>query len=131
MGPGGPPGLQNRWCPVMRDGWVRLPGASAMSVWLDAAREKGRHCACRPFLGPGSAWGASSSGVEQSHVSCARALAGVLGVEFDALTFAQQLEHGAANGAAMEEVFNARLIADEPKTLVDEKASNSSRRHTV
>src|SRR5918993_1848001 len=31
----------------------------------------------------------------------------------------------------MEEVFNARLIADEAKALVDEKASDCSRRHTV
>ena len=131
-GPGGPPGLQNRWCPAMRDGWVRLPGASAIAGGRTRARTKGPASrGAGPFRCPVRRDGAAALCVEQSHVARARTLAGVLGVEFDALTFAKQLEHGATNGAAMEEVFNARLIANEAKTLVDEKASNSSRRHTV
>ena len=69
--------------------------------------------------------------VEQSHVSSTRSLAGILGTELDTLAFAEQLEDGAANGAAVEEVFNARLIANEAEAFVDEQASNGSRRHTV
>ena len=37
--------------------------------------------------------------------------------ELDALPFAQQLEHRAAHGAAMEEVLRAALVTDEPKAL--------------
>jgi hypothetical protein len=50
-------------------------------------------------------------------------------LELYPLTFAKQLENGAANGTAVEEVFNAAFIADEPEPLVDEQACNSPRRH--
>ena len=59
-GPGGPPGLQNRWCPVMRDGWVRLPGASAIIRRRQAAGTKGPASRdAGPFRCPGDARRAS------------------------------------------------------------------------
>ena len=42
-GPGGPPGLQNRSLPALRGGWVRLPGASAITC--------SRHCTSRSAIG--------------------------------------------------------------------------------
>jgi len=69
--------------------------------------------------------------VQQSHITRAGTLAGVLGVELDTLTFAKQFENGATNGATVEEMFNARFISNEAEALVDEQARNGSRRHTV
>jgi hypothetical protein len=56
---------------------------------------------------------------DQPNVSRARALLRVLRSEFDALTLAQQLEHGTADRAAVEEVFDPTLVADEPEPFVD------------
>src|SRR4051794_13582087 len=66
---------------------------------------------------------------DQADVTGARALAGFLRREFHPLSFAQQLEYGAANGTAMEEMFGAALIADEAETLVDEQACDSPGSH--
>ena len=52
------------------------------------------------------------------------------GREFDALTFAQQLEHRAAHRAAMEEVLDAAFVADEPESLVDEESCDCPGWHT-
>src|SRR5438552_3554373 len=72
----------------------------------------------------GPQWEASSA-FDQAHVAGARALAGLFGSEFDALTFAQQLEYGAADRAAMEKVLDAAFVANEPETFVDEEPRNS------
>jgi hypothetical protein len=44
---------------------------------------------------------------------------GFLNGVFDPLAFPEQLEHRAANGAAVKEVLQAGFIADESKALVD------------
>ena len=55
----------------------------------------------------------------ETNVARAGTLLRILRSELDALAFAEQLEHGAANRAAMKEVLDPSLIADEAKTLVD------------
>jgi hypothetical protein len=56
---------------------------------------------------------------DEPHVAGARTLLRVFRCELDALTFAQQLEHGPADRAAMEKVFDSAFIADEPEPFVD------------
>jgi hypothetical protein len=67
---------------------------------------------------------------DQANVACPRALGRVLDLEFDSLTFAQELEDGAANRAAVKEMLDPALVADETEPLVDQKASDGTRRHT-
>jgi hypothetical protein len=67
---------------------------------------------------------------DQSNVTGTRSLRGFLGRKFHALAFAQQLEDGAADGAAMEEVLDATFIAYESETFVDEEACDSPGRHS-
>src|SRR5688500_5755843 len=55
--------------------------------------------------------GAGNLALDQSNVAGAWSLRGFLGREFHALTLAKQLEDGAANSAAMEEVLDATFIA--------------------
>ena len=76
--------------------------------------------------GPRRATGrkAVDSAFDQTNVTGPRALRRFLGCEFDALTLAQQLEHRAADRAAVEEVLDAAFISDEPEALVDQEASN-------
>src|SRR5271167_4473083 len=50
---------------------------------------------------------------DQSNVASARTLSRILRCELHALPFAQELEHGAPDRAAVEEVFGAALVADE------------------
>jgi hypothetical protein len=59
---------------------------------------------------------------DQSNVAGARTLGRFLSLKLHALSFAQQFEHGAADCAAVEEMFDAALIADESESLVDEEA---------
>src|SRR5580704_5899544 len=68
-------------------------------------------------------------GFDEPNVSGARALLRFLRSELDALALAQQLENGAADGTAMEEVFDTSLIADESKTLVDQEPCDCAGRH--
>jgi hypothetical protein len=68
--------------------------------------------------------------LDQANLACARALSRFLGCEFDALAFPQQLEDGAAYSAAMEEMLDSTLIANEPKALVDEETCDGPGRHT-
>jgi hypothetical protein len=70
-----------------------------------------------------------SLALDQSNVAGTGSLRGFLGRELHALTFAQQFEDCAADGAAMEEVLDATFIAYEPKTFVDEEACDSPGRH--
>src|SRR5438552_16355157 len=58
---------------------------------------------------------------DQAYVAGARAFLGIFGGELDPLAFAQQLKHGAADRAAVEEVFDPALVADEPEPLVDQE----------
>jgi hypothetical protein len=44
---------------------------------------------------------------------------GFLNGEFDPLAFPEQLEHRAANGAAVKEVLQTGFITDEPEALVE------------
>ena len=72
---------------------------------------------------------AGNLALDQSNITGAWSLGGFLGREFHALTFAQQLEDGAANSAAMEEVLDATFIAYKTETFVDEEACDSPGRH--
>jgi ABC-type enterochelin transport system substrate-binding protein len=74
-----------------------------------------------PKESPGPDQGrARNSAFDQSNVAGARTLGGIFGRELHALSFAKQFEDSAADGAAMEEMFDAALIADEPEPLVDQ-----------
>jgi hypothetical protein len=65
------------------------------------------------------------SALDQADIARARAFLRIFGRELDALAFAQQLEHGTAHRAAMEEVLDSALVADEPEALVDEEPLRS------
>jgi hypothetical protein len=69
------------------------------------------------------------SAFQEAHFSGPRTLAGIFLRELDPLSFTKQLEHRAADGAAVEEVLDSTFIADESKSLIDEKASDGSGRH--
>src|SRR6478672_7097558 len=71
----------------------------------------------------------TGSALDEPHVTGARALGGILFGELDALAFAEQLEHLAADGTAVEEVLCAALVADEPETLVDQEPCDCAGRH--
>jgi hypothetical protein len=55
----------------------------------------------------------------QPHVSRPRTLLGFLDGELDPLAFPKQLEHRAANRAAMKEMLQAGFITNEPEAFVD------------
>jgi hypothetical protein len=67
--------------------------------------------------------------LDQPDVARAWTLLRLLRSEFNALAFAEQLENGAADGAAMKEVLNSSLIADEPETFVDQEPCDCAGRH--
>jgi hypothetical protein len=58
--------------------------------------------------------------VDQADFCCSWTFGGFLGRELDALTFPEQLEYCAADGRAMEEVFDAAFVANEPEPLVNQ-----------
>jgi hypothetical protein len=66
----------------------------------------------------GAGWGRLT--LYKTNVSGAWSLLRILRSELNALTFAKQFEHCAANGAAMKEMLDSSLIANEPKPLVDQ-----------
>src|SRR5262245_24890389 len=66
----------------------------------------------------------SASALDQSDFSGTGPLAGLLWRELHALAFPQQLEHRPAHGAAMEEVLDAPLVADEAEALVNQEPSD-------
>jgi hypothetical protein len=70
------------------------------------------------------------SAFEQANVAGARAFTGIFWRELDPLSFAKQLEHRASDRAAMEKVFEAALIPNEPEPFVDEEPCNCPSRHT-
>src|SRR6185295_16623613 len=72
----------------------------------------------------------SRSAFDQADIARPRAFSGVLRRELDALSFAQQLEHRASHRAAVEEVLDAALVADEPESFVDEEPCDCAGWHT-
>ena len=61
---------------------------------------------------------------DEPHLTGTGSLAGLFGREFHSLAFPQELEDRPAHGAAMEEVLDPALVADEPEPLVDKKPSD-------
>jgi hypothetical protein len=70
------------------------------------------------------------SAFDQTDFTSARTLARLFRRELDALTFAQQLEHGAPDRAAVEEVLDTAFVADEAEAFVDQKPSDRPGWHT-
>jgi len=56
---------------------------------------------------------------DQANVARSRALGRFLDLELDSLALAQELEDGAADGAAVKEVLDPALVANEPEPLVN------------
>ena len=79
-----------------------------------------------PFVGPGN----RKLAFYEADITSAGAFGGFLRAEFHPLPFTQQLENGAPNCAAVKEMFDPALIADETEPFVDEQASNCPGRHT-
>jgi hypothetical protein len=71
------------------------------------------------------------SAFDQAYVASARALLGVFNLELDSLPFAQQLEHGTADRAAMKEVLNAAFISNKPEPFVYQQSCNRPGWHTA
>lgn len=67
---------------------------------------------------------------DQAHVARPGPLGGVLDLEIHPLAFAQELEDSATDGTAMKEMFDTTFIANKAEAFIDEKASDSTRRHT-
>ena len=67
--------------------------------------------------------GLEGSAFDQADVTGAGSFGRVLDLELHPLPFTQEFEHGAAHRASVEEVLNARFVADEPEPFVDEKAA--------
>src|SRR4051812_27029743 len=62
---------------------------------------------------------------DEADVAGARPFLRLFDREFHALTFAKQLEHGASHRAAVKEVLDSALVADEPKPFVDQEPCDS------
>jgi hypothetical protein len=75
------------------------------------------------------AWSVASA-FDQAYVAGPRPFLGVFGRELDPLPFPQQLENRTAHGAAVEEVLDSTLVADEPEPFVDEKPGDCPGWHT-
>src|SRR5262249_25530345 len=65
-----------------------------------------------------------ASAFDQTDFTGPRTLAGLFRREFHALTLPEQLEHRSAHGAAMEEMLDAALVADEAEALVNQEPSD-------
>src|ERR1051326_2685042 len=63
-----------------------------------------------------------ASAFDQPDFAGAGSLAGFFRRELHPLSFTQQLEHGATDGAAVKEVFDPTLVPDETKAFVDQQA---------
>jgi hypothetical protein len=70
------------------------------------------------------------SAFDQADFAGARAFAGFFDGELDALPLAKQLENRTSHRAAVEEVLDTALVADESESLVDQKASDRPGWHT-
>ena len=69
--------------------------------------------------------------VLQTNIASARTLLGFLRGEINPLALTQELEDDAAHRAAVEEVFNSALIADESKPFVNQQTRDRAGWHTV
>lgn len=69
--------------------------------------------------------------LDQADIACSRSLGRFLRLKFHTLALSEQLEHSAAYSAAMEEVLDTALIADESESLVDEEACDSPGGHNL
>src|SRR5688500_2463805 len=67
----------------------------------------------------------------QSHVPGPRTFLRFLDGELDPLAFPKQLEHRAANGAAMKDVLQAGFITNDPEALVDKELCDRPGRHSL
>ena len=65
----------------------------------------------------------------QPNVARAGPLRELFGAEFDPLSFTEQLEHRTSHRAAVKEVFDARLIPNEPEAFIDQQSCDRARRH--
>src|SRR5438094_6978598 len=99
---------------------------TAVRRTIDVRRRgmEGKRVGVRPVAGRRSAptAGVSHAGrsaFDQTHFAGPRALRGILGRELHPLSLAQQFEHGAPDGAAVEEMLDTTLVAEEPEALVD------------
>ena len=79
---------------------------------------------------PGAGLECEKLSLDQSNVSRAGSLRRFLGCELHSLSLSKQLEDRPSHSAAMEEVFDAALIAYESKTFIDEETCNSPGRHS-
>jgi hypothetical protein len=59
------------------------------------------------------------SALYKPHITSAWPFLGILRRELHTLAFAQQFEHGSSHRAAVKEVLDSALVADEPETFVD------------
>jgi len=64
---------------------------------------------------------------DQADVAGARALLRIFRRELDALSFSKKLEHRAPHGAAVEEVLDSTLVADETRNLYRSEGVRLSR----
>ena len=62
-----------------------------------------------------------TSSFDEPNVAGAWSLLRIFRCELYTLSLAQQLEHGTADGTAVEKMFNPAFVADEPEPLVDEE----------
>src|SRR5215510_2804109 len=84
-----------------------------------------------PLLGPlgESGPGVQISAFDQADVARARPFCRLFSLKLDALPFPKKLENRLAYSAAVKEMFDAALIADETESLVDEETCNCPGRH--
>src|SRR2546423_2492766 len=106
---------------------------SCLATWPTHGPCSRRFWKCRragPREGIGPDGKRVGSVFDEADVAGARSLLGILRREFDALTFAKQLEHRTAHRAAVKEVLNSAFVADEAEALIDQKSCNCAGRHT-
>ena len=68
--------------------------------------------------------------LDQTYFTGAGTLGRLFDGELDALALPQQLEHRSPNRAAMEEMLDSALIADEAETFVDQETRDRTAGHT-
>ena len=102
----------------------RAPLASSIAIWSERASgmvQAGLGGAGRPDV--------CALAIEQPDFRCAWTLRRFFNLELDALAFSKQFEHRAANRRAMEEVFDAALVPNEPEAFVDQQSCNRAAGH--
>ena len=110
----------------MRDGWVRLPGASAIRI---GPQKKTAEPSADSAVPDDPMYTEGALGIQQSDVSSAWSLGRLFDRELDPLTLAQQLEHCTTDGTPVEEVLHTCFVPDEAEALVDEQTCDCAGRH--